>query len=51
MTNESKNPAPLGDDEEWFIEEEPDHLVASEAGREPVNSVCRATIAAKVARG
>jgi amino acid transporter len=49
MTNESKNPAPLDEDEEWFTEEEPDHLVASEAGSEPVNSVGRATLAAKTA--
>ena len=49
MTTESKNPAPLDEDEEWFTEEEPDHLIASEAGSEPVNSVGRATLAAKTA--
>lgn len=37
------------DTEEWFIEDVPDHLVASEAGSEPVNEIGRATLAAKTA--
>ena len=49
MTNEKQKPASEDENEEWFIEEEPDHLIASEAGSEPVNSVGRATLAAKTA--
>ena len=33
--------------DDFFVEQVPDHLVASEAGSEPVNSVGRATLAAK----
>ena len=33
--------------EDFFVEQVPDHLVASEAGSEPVNSVGRAALAAK----
>ena len=45
-TDDSKQPR---DAEEWFIEGAPDHLVASEAGSEPVNDLGRAALAAKTA--
>ena len=49
MASSKQKPDDLHDAEEWFIEEEPDHLVASEAGSEPVNELGRATLAAKTA--
>ncbi len=45
--SEKQKPGPLESNEELFIEEKPDHLVASEAGSEPVNEFGRAALAAK----
>jgi len=49
MASSKQTPDELHDAEEWFTEEAPDHLVASEAGSEPVNEFGRATLAAKTA--
>jgi len=40
-------PGPAGDHDDFFTEETPDHLIASEAGSEPVSPVGRVALTAK----
>jgi hypothetical protein len=44
---QTRDASPSPEHDDFFVEQVPDHLVASEAGSEPVSGVGRATLAAK----